>query len=41
MTTKETNKKTVYVLTLEFLQNTSTKQCILQVNSFTEISPLK
>ena len=41
MTTKETNTKIVYVLTLEFLQNQHTNQCILQVNNFTEISSLK
>lgn len=41
MTTKETNTKTVYVLTFEFLQNPSTKQPILQVNNFTKISSLK
>jgi len=41
MTTKENNTKTVYVLTLEFLQNPSTKQRILEVNNFTEVSSLK
>jgi hypothetical protein len=41
MTTKETNTKIIYVLTLEFLQNQRTNQSILQVNNFTEISSLK